>query len=70
MANPKSFAFLLHFYRYSSRVNYDVACGMDFHRFPVDEQKCEIKYESFGYTTRQVSWFFLIISTLVSFFII
>lgn len=40
--------------RYSSRVNYDVACGMDFHRFPVDEQKCEIKYESFGYTTRQM----------------
>ena len=42
------------FFRYSSRVNYDVACNMDFHRFPVDEQTCIIKYESFGYTTKQV----------------
>lgn len=40
--------------RYSSRVNYDVACAMDFHRYPVDEQMCEIKFESFGYTNKQV----------------
>jgi len=42
--------------RYSSRVNYDVACNMDFHRFPVDEQTCIIKYESFGYTTKQMTF--------------
>ena len=42
------------FSRYSSRVNYDVACAMDFHRYPVDEQTCEIKFESFGYTSQQV----------------
>jgi len=40
--------------RYSSRVNYDVACNMDFHAYPVDRQLCEIKYESFGYTSDQL----------------
>ena len=38
-----------------SRINYDVACSMDFHRFPVDEQYCEVKFESFGFTNKQVS---------------
>merc|ERR1719510_1259210 len=42
--------------RYSSRVNYDVACSMDFHRYPVDEQMCEIKFESFGYTSKQMTF--------------
>jgi len=42
--------------RYSSRVNYDVACAMDFHRYPVDEQICEIKFESFGYTSKQMTF--------------
>ena len=37
-----------------SRINYDVACNMDFHRFPVDEQYCEVKFESFGFTNKQV----------------
>jgi len=41
--------------RYSSRINYDVACNMDFHRFPVDEQYCEVKFESFGFTNKQIS---------------
>ena len=45
--------------RYSSRVNYDVACAMDFHRYPVDEQICEIKFESFGYTSKQVCKYFV-----------
>ena len=36
------------------RINYDVACNMDFHRFPVDEQYCEVKFESFGFSNRQV----------------
>ena len=37
-----------------ARINYDVACNMDFHKFPVDEQYCEIKFESFGFSNRQV----------------
>ena len=41
---------------YSSRINYDVACNMDFHRFPVDEQYCEVKFESFGFSSKQVLW--------------
>ena len=41
--------------RYSSRINYDVACNMDFHKFPVDEQYCEVKFESFGFSSKQVS---------------
>merc|ERR1712241_138670 len=41
--------------RYSSRINYDVACNMDFHRFPVDEQYCEVKFESFGFSNKQIT---------------
>jgi len=40
--------------RYSSRFNFDVACNMDFHRFPVDEQYCQVKFESFGFTNKQI----------------
>jgi len=40
--------------RYSSRINFDVACNMDFHRFPVDEQYCQVKFESFGFTNKQI----------------
>ena len=32
---------------------------MDFHLFPVDEQRCEIKYESFGYTSKELSFAWL-----------
>ena len=42
--------------RYSSRVNFDVACTMDFHTFPVDEQLCEINLESFGHTNEQLKF--------------
>jgi len=42
--------------RYSTRVNYDVACNMDFHNYPVDKQLCEVKYESFSYTSDQVEF--------------
>ena len=42
--------------RYSSRVNFDVACTMDFHKFPVDEQLCEINLESFGHTNEQLKF--------------
>lgn len=31
-------------------MNYDVTCNMDFHNFPVDEQRCDLKFESFSYT--------------------
>lgn len=40
--------------RYSSRLNYDVACTMDFRRFPFDSQVCTIKFESFSYSTDQM----------------
>merc|ERR1719209_1039175 len=40
--------------RYSSRFNFDIACNMDFHRFPVDEQYCQVKFESFGFTNKQI----------------
>jgi hypothetical protein len=42
--------------RYSSRINFDVACSMDFHKFPVDQQLCEIKFESFGHTSNQLKF--------------
>jgi len=40
--------------RYSARVNFDVACNMDFHMYPVDEQDCVIKLESFGLQNKQM----------------
>ena len=40
--------------RYSARINYDVACRMHFHMFPHDSQHCEIKFESFGFTSHQM----------------
>ena len=45
-----------HILRYSSRINFDVACIMDFRKFPVDEQFCQVKFESFGYTSKQLSF--------------
>ena len=40
--------------RYATRVNFDVACKMEFHKYPTDMQTCEIKLESFGYTSKQM----------------
>ena len=40
--------------RYSTRVNYDVACSMDFHFYPHDVQKCYVRFESFGYTSHEM----------------
>ncbi len=37
-------------------MNFDVACGMDFHKFPVDKQLCEINFESFGHTSKQLTF--------------
>ena len=42
--------------RYSSRVNYDVACSMDFHFYPHDVQKCNVRFESFGHTSQELSF--------------
>ena len=44
--------------RYSSRINLDVACAMDFHKYPNDEQVCGVKFESFGHTTNylRLNW--------------
>ena len=42
--------------RYATRVNFDVACMMDFHKYPKDMQTCEIKLESFGYTNKQMQF--------------
>ena len=43
--------------RYSSRLNFDVACDLDFKMFPVDKQVCEIKFESFGHDSDQIKIF-------------
>ena len=42
--------------RYATRVNFDVACKMEFQNYPLDKQICEIKLESFGYTNKQMKF--------------
>ena len=34
---------------YYFRINYDVACPMDFRKYPYDTQSCKVKYESCKY---------------------
>jgi len=41
--------------RYNRRINFDVACPMDFAKYPVDDQTCEIKFESFSYKTSKLN---------------
>ena len=41
--------------RYSSRFNFDVACPMEFSKYPVDDQTCIVKFESFSYKTSQLN---------------
>ena len=43
-----------HLIRYSGRIHFAVSCHMDFHLYPNDEQVCNIKFESFGYTTEYI----------------
>ena len=40
------------------RVNYEVACAMDFHYYPHDIQECLVRYESFSYQSDELefSW--------------
>jgi len=40
--------------RFSTRMNFDVACQMDFHKFPWDVQVCKVKFESFSYSNQQL----------------
>lgn len=44
--------------KYSARVNYDVACPMHFEKYPVDVQRCNISFESWGHTNHYIvlSW--------------
>ena len=41
---------------YSARVNYDLSCPMYFEEYPVDEQVCDIRFESWGYPESQVKF--------------
>ena len=41
--------------RYNKRLNFDVACPMDFAKYPVDDQTCRIKFESFSYQTSKLN---------------
>ena len=36
-------------------MNFDVACPMNFHKFPWDEQICKVKFESFSYSKDQLT---------------
>ena len=40
--------------KYSARVNYDVACPMHFEEYPMDTQRCNISFESWGHTSRYI----------------
>ncbi|XP_023344214.1 glutamate-gated chloride channel [Eurytemora carolleeae] len=40
--------------RYSARINFDVACNMNFRNYPADDQSCELKFESFGLQSNQI----------------
>ena len=40
-----------HVVRFSKRINFDIGCQMNFTKYPVDMQICEIKFESFSYST-------------------
>merc|ERR1719225_1728847 len=39
---------------YSARVNYDLSCPMVFDNYPVDEQVCDIVFESWGLTNNKL----------------
>ena len=46
--------------KYSARVNYDVACPMHFEKYPVDIQRCNVSFESWGHTNHYImlSWLY------------
>lgn len=40
--------------RYATQINYDVACPMNFEKYPYDTQVCKVKYESYGHTIEKM----------------
>ena len=40
----------------SLRLTVTASCPMDFTYFPMDSQRCSLEIESFGYTTRDISY--------------
>lgn len=40
--------------RYATQINYDVACPMNFRKYPYDTQTCKVKYESYGHTIEKM----------------
>eukprot|EP00095_Tigriopus_kingsejongensis_P007873 snap_masked-scaffold127_size327531-processed-gene-1.4 protein:Tk07873 transcript:snap_masked-scaffold127_size327531-processed-gene-1.4-mRNA-1 annotation:"glycine receptor subunit alpha-2-like" len=40
--------------RYATQINYDVACPMNFQKYPYDTQTCKVKYESYGHTIEKM----------------
>ena len=55
-----------HLIRYSGRIQFSVSCHMDFHFYPNDEQTCNIKFESFGYTKEYIRFNWHKISSFIS----
>ena len=40
--------------KFSKRFNQDTNCKMEFYKFPLDVQVCEVKIESWGYSNKQI----------------
>ena len=34
---------------FAKKVNFDIGCQMDFHKYPIDLQKCPVNIQSFRY---------------------
>ena len=52
--------------RFSNRFNFDVVCHMDFKAFPVDQQFCIVKFESFGFTEEDIKFNWLENSLMIT----
>ena len=52
--------------RFSNRLNFDVACHMDFKQYPVDQQYCIVKFESFSFTEEDILFHWLEDSLMIS----
>ncbi|XP_033096443.1 glycine receptor subunit alpha-4-like [Anneissia japonica] len=44
---------------YITRLSLLLSCAMDFHHFPLDQQKCEMEMESFKYTTDELQYYWV-----------
>ncbi|XP_076822491.1 gamma-aminobutyric acid receptor subunit beta-1-like [Clavelina lepadiformis] len=44
---------------YGIRVTTDLACMMNLRRYPMDEQNCTLEIESYGYTTKDISFYMM-----------